>query len=1066
MAKVRVYELAKELGVTSKVVLTRLNDMGEFVRSASSTIEAPVVRRLAEEFEKNPPKKRTAKKAAASTSAAPQATAPVAPAAPKPAQPATPKAPAERPAPADRPAAAEPPAPAEARTEAPAGSAPAAEAPVKSAPAPGARPGPRPGPKPGPRQESGPAESAPAAQAEAPAPAETPAAPATPAFEAPAAKAADAPAARRTDGSSASRPGAPRPGGQGPRPAVPGATPRPGGQGSGPRPGGPGAGPRPGAPRPGAPRPGAPRPGGSQGGGGPRPGAPRPGNNPFSSTQGMQRGGPRPGPGGGGNDRQGGAPSPAGMAPRPPQGRGGGNERGGSDRPRPSGGVPGAPRPNPAMMPKSSAGTFTGRPGGGSGGPGGGRGGGGGGRPGGGPGAGPRGGGGGGGFRPGGGGPSGPPGGGGGRPGPGNRGRGGTQGAFGRPGGPARRGRKSKRAKRQEFDNMQAPAVGGVRVKHGDGEVVKLPRGASLTDFAEKVGVDPASLVQVLFHLGEMVTATQSVNEETLELLGTELNYDVQIVSPEDEDRELLQSFDIDFGNDEGDESDLAPRPPVVTVMGHVDHGKTKLLDAIRMANVQAKEAGGITQHIGAYQVTTEVDGQERAITFVDTPGHEAFTAMRARGAQATDIVILVVAADDGVMPQTIEALNHARAAGVPIVVAVNKIDVPAADPTKVRGQLTEYGLVPEEYGGDTMFVDVSAKSRINIDGLLEGVVLTADAALDLRANPKMHAEGIAIEANLDKGRGPVATVLVQRGTLRVGDSMVVGPAYGRVRAMLDEHGDPVEEATPSRPVLVLGLTAVPGAGDKFLVVEDDRRARQIAEKREARARAAANAKRRARRTLEDFMASMEKGESQELLLILKGDVSGSVEALEDALVRIEVGDEVNLRIIDRGVGAINENDVNLAIASNAVIIGFNVRPAGKAGDLAEREGVDVRYYSVIYSAIDDIEAALKGMLKPIYEEVTLGQAEIREIFRSSKVGNIAGCWVTSGLIKRNAKVRLIRDGAVVVDNTELSSLKRFKDDASEVREGFECGLTINNFNDIKIGDVVEAFELREKPRS
>jgi translation initiation factor IF-2 len=613
---------------------------------------------------------------------------------------------------------------------------------------------------------------------------------------------------------------------------------------------------------------------------------------------------------------------------------------------------------------------------------------------------------------------------------------------------------------------MQAPAVGGVRVKHGDGEVVRLARGSSLTDFAEKVGVDPASLVQVLFALGEMVTATQSVNEETLELLGTELNYDVQVVSPEDEDRELLESFDIDFGSDEGDDSNLMARPPVVTVMGHVDHGKTKLLDAIRHANVVAGEAGGITQHIGAYQVTTEVDGKERAITFVDTPGHEAFTAMRARGAQATDIVILVVAADDGVMPQTIEALNHARAAGVPIVVAVNKIDVPAADPVKVRGQLTEYGLVPEEYGGDTMFVDVSAKSRINIEGLLEGVVLTADAALDLRANPDMPAQGLAIEAHLDKGRGPVATVLVQRGTLRVGDSMVAGPAYGRVRAMLDEHGNSVEEALPSRPVLVLGLTAVPGAGDKFLVVEDDRMARQIAEKREARARAAANAKRRARRTLEDFMASMEKGQTQELLLILKGDGSGSVEALEDALVRIEVSDEVSLRVIDRGVGAINENDVNLAIASDAVIIGFNVRPAGKAGDLAEREGVDIRFYSVIYAAIDDIEAALKGMLKPIYEEVTLGQAEIREIFKSSKVGNIAGCWVTSGLIRRNAKIRLIRDGAVIVENGELSSLKRFKDDASEVREGFECGLTVQNYNDIRIGDVVEAFELREKARS
>ncbi|TCO51851.1 translation initiation factor IF-2 [Kribbella antiqua] len=1041
MAKVRVYELAKELGVTSKVVLTRLNDMGEFVRSASSTIEAPVVRRLAEEFEKNPPKKRAAKKAAASTSAAPQATAPVAPA--EPAKKAAPAAPAERPAPA----AEATPAPVAAE---PTVQEKAAPAPVKATPSP-VKPGPRPGPKPGPRQET-----APAAPAEAPA--------ATPSFEAPAAKAApEAPAADRTPAQPAT-PAAPsqqRPAAESPaRPA-----PRPGGQGSGPRPGGQGATPRPGgAPRPGAPRPsGAPRPGGQ--GGAPRPGAPRPGNNPFSSTQGMQRGGSRPGQGGGQGGPQG--ASPAGMPPRPPQSRSGDGR--GSDRPRPSG-VPGAPRPNPAMMPKSSAGTFTGRPsgpGGGGGGGGGGRG-----RPGGGPGgpgAGARagGGGGGGGFRPGGGGgPSGPPGGGGGRPGPGNRGRGGTQGAFGRPGGPARRGRKSKRAKRQEFDNMQAPTVGGVRVRHGNGEVVKLARGASLTDFAEKVGADPASLVQVLFHLGEMVTATQSVNEETLQLLGTELEYDVQIVSPEDEDRELLQSFDIDFGSDEGDDDDLVKRPPVVTVMGHVDHGKTKLLDAVRSANVVAKEAGGITQHIGAYQVTTEVDGEQRAITFVDTPGHEAFTAMRARGAQATDIVILVVAADDGVMPQTIEALNHARAANVPIVVAVNKIDVPSADPSKVRGQLTEYGLVPEEYGGDTMFVDVSAKSRINIDGLLESVVLTADAALDLRANPNMPAQGIAIEANLDKGRGPVATVLVQRGTLRVGDSMVAGPAYGRVRAMLDEHGDPVDEATPSRPVLVLGLTAVPGAGDKFLVVDDDRMARQIAEKREARARAAANAKRRARRTLEDFMASMEKGETQELLLILKGDVSGSVEALEDALVRIEVGDEVNLRVIDRGVGAINENDVNLAIASNAVIIGFNVRPAGKAGDLAEREGVDVRYYSVIYSAIDDIEAALKGMLKPIYEEATLGQAEIREIFRSSKVGNIAGCWVTSGLLRRNAKVRLIRDGAVVVDNTELSSLKRFKDDASEVREGFECGLTIQGYNDIKIGDVVEAFELREKPRN
>jgi len=613
---------------------------------------------------------------------------------------------------------------------------------------------------------------------------------------------------------------------------------------------------------------------------------------------------------------------------------------------------------------------------------------------------------------------------------------------------------------------MQAPTIGGVRVRKGDGETIRLARGASLTDFAEKINVDPASLVQMLFHLGEMVTATESVNDATLELLGDELNYVVQVVSPEDEDRELLESFDLEFGEDEGSEEDLAARPPVVTVMGHVDHGKTKLLDALRSANVAAKEAGGITQHIGAYQVATDVDGQERRITFIDTPGHEAFTAMRARGAQATDIAVLVVAADDGVMPQTVEALNHAKAAGVPIVVAVNKIDKPDADPSKVRGQLTEYGLVPEEYGGDTMFVDVSAKSELNLDKLLEAIVLTADAALDLRANPDQDAQGLVIEAHLDRGRGPVATILVQRGTLRVGESIVAGPAYGRVRAMLDEYGENIEEADPSRPAMVLGLTAVPGAGQNFIVVEDDRVARQIAEKREARERAAMQAKRRVRRTLEDFMASMEKGESQELNLILKGDVSGSVEALEDSLAKIDVGDGVSLRVIDRGVGAITETNVDLAAASDAIIIGFNVRPQGKATELAEKEGVEIRYYSVIYQAIEEIEAALKGMLKPEYEEATLGQAEIREIFRSSKIGNIAGCMVTSGVIRRNAKVRLLRDGAVVADNLDLASLRREKDDAAEVREGFECGLVLRGYNDIKQGDIVECFEMREIPRA
>ena len=612
---------------------------------------------------------------------------------------------------------------------------------------------------------------------------------------------------------------------------------------------------------------------------------------------------------------------------------------------------------------------------------------------------------------------------------------------------------------------MQAPSIGGVHVPRGNGQVIRLSRGASLADFADKIGANPASLVQVLFHLGEMVTATQSVNDETLQSLGLELNYNVQVVSPEEEDRELLESFDIEFGEDEGDDADLVARPPVVTVMGHVDHGKTKLLDAIRHTNVAAAEAGGITQHIGAYQVTTEVDGHERKITFIDTPGHEAFTAMRARGAETTDLVVLVVAADDGVKPQTTEALNHAQAAGVPVVVAVNKIDKEGADPQRVRAQLTEYGLVAEEFGGQTLFVDVSAKERIGIDDLLEAIVLTADAELDLRANPNQPAQGVAIEAHLDRGRGPVATVLVQRGTLHVSDPIVAGEAFGRVRAMLDENGDAVTSAPPSRPVLVLGLAAVPGAGDSFLVVNDDRVARQIAERREARERNAQFAQRRRRVTLEDLESALKAGEKEELLLIIKGDVSGSVEALEDALLKIDVGDEVNLRVIGRGVGAITQDDVNLAIASDAVIIGFNVRPAERVGELAQREGVDIRYYSVIYQAIDEIEAALKGMLKPEFEEVQLGTAEVREVFRVPRIGNVAGCIVRSGTIHRGSKARLVRDGVVVSDNLTVESLRRFKDDVTEVRDGFECGIGIG-YNDIKIEDVIETFEMREKPRA
>ncbi len=616
---------------------------------------------------------------------------------------------------------------------------------------------------------------------------------------------------------------------------------------------------------------------------------------------------------------------------------------------------------------------------------------------------------------------------------------------------------------------MSAPSLGGVSVPRGDGStVVRLRRGSSITDFADKIEANPAALVTVLFHLGEMATATQSLDEDTFALLGEELGYKVQVVSPEDEERELLDSFDIDLEAEleaEGDDV-LEARPPVVTVMGHVDHGKTRLLDAIRKTNVVAGEHGGITQHIGAYQISHEHEGAMREITFIDTPGHEAFTAMRARGAKVTDIAILVVAADDGVMPQTVEALNHAQAANVPIVVAVNKIDKDGANPDKVKGQLTEYGLVPEEYGGDTMFVEVSARQNLNIEDLIDAVLLTADAALDLRANPDKDARGIAIEANLDKGRGSVATVLVQSGTLAVGDTIVAGTAHGRVRAMFDEDGNALDIALPSRPVQVLGLSNVPRAGDTFLVTPDERTARQIAEKREAADRNAALAKRRKRISLEDFDKAVAEGKIDTLNLILKGDVSGAVEALEDALLKIDVGDEdVQLRVIHRGVGAITQNDVNLATVDNAIIIGFNVKPAERVAELADREGVDMRFYSVIYAAIDDIELALKGMLKPEYEEFQLGTAEVREVFRSSKFGNIAGSIVRSGIIRRNTKARVMRDGKVIGENLSVDSLKRFKDDATEVREGFECGIGLGSYNDLTEGDIIETFEMREKPR-
>lgn len=612
---------------------------------------------------------------------------------------------------------------------------------------------------------------------------------------------------------------------------------------------------------------------------------------------------------------------------------------------------------------------------------------------------------------------------------------------------------------------MGAPSFGGVKIPSGNNQKLRLSRGASLSDFGDKIEVNPASLVQVMMHLGEMVTATQSLPDETLQLLGDELKYAVEVVSPEDEDRELLESFSIEFGEDSGSEEDRRPRPPVVTVMGHVDHGKTKLLDTVRNSNVVGGEAGGITQHIGAYQVGTEVDEEERRITFIDTPGHEAFTAMRARGAQATDIAILVVAADDGVKPQTAEAIDHAKAASVPIVVAVNKVDTEGADPQRVRSQLTEHGVVAEDLGGDVQFVDISALQGSNIDRLLEAVVLTSDASLDLRANPEMEAQGLAIEAYLDKGRGSMATVLVQRGTLSVGESIVCGDAYGRVRAMLDEHGKNVQSAEPSRPVQVLGLTNVPSAGDSFLVVKDDRVARQIAQQREARERFAQQAKASRRVTLQNWQEHLKEGERNELALLIKGDMSGSVEALEESLNKIDVGgDEVSIRIIGRGVGAITQNDINLAATSDAIIVGFNVRPEGKNSELADRMGVDIRYYSVIYQAIDEIEKAVKGLLKPIYEEVQLGTAEVREIFKVPKIGNIAGSLVRTGIIRRNAKARLIRGGVVVSENLNVDSLRRFKEDATEVRDGYECGIGIG-YNDLRVDDVIETYEMQEKPR-
>ena len=760
-----------------------------------------------------------------------------------------------------------------------------------------------------------------------------------------------------------------------------------------------------------APKP-APRPGNnpfSTGGAVPRP--PRPGNNPFSTGGAV----PRP------PQRPPGAPRPGMSGPRPGSVRPGFAARPPGSRPPAGAGFPpragGAPTPGSPYKSNGPAAAPGGAP-----------------------------------TRPGGGRPP---------------QRGGAGGAFGKNASKkSGRKAKSRKALRDEFDNMQAPQLGGAVVPHGDGKTpIRMRRGSSLADFADKIGADPAALVAALFHLGEMVTATQSVDADTFEILGVQLGYEIQIVSPEDEDRELLQGFDIDLADELAalDPELLVARPPVVTVMGHVDHGKTSLLDAIRKSEVMKSEAGGITQHIGAYQIHHDHNGTNRAITFIDTPGHEAFTAMRARGAKVTDIAVLVVAADDGIMPQTIEALNHAQAADVPIVVAVNKMDKEGANADKVRQQLTEYNLIAEEYGGETIFVNVSAKTGQGVDDLIESILLTADAAIDLRAVADDSARGVAIEAHLDRGRGPVTTVLVQRGTLKIGDAIVAGGSFGRVRAMLDENGDNVETAGPSRPVQVLGFTSVPSAGDTFLVADEDRTARQIAEKRQAAERNAQLAKARKKVSLEDFM---EQSKISTLNLILKGDVSGSVEALEEALMQLDVGAEVDLRVIHRGVGAITKSDITLASASTAVVIGFNVKPEPQTAIFADQEGVEVRFYSVIYQAIDEIELSLKGLLKPIYEEVVLGNAEVREIFKSSKAGNIAGSIVKDGIIRRNAKARIVRGDQILVDNLTIDSLKRFKDDATEVKEGFECGIGVGNMKEIAVGDTIQVFEMREKKRA
>ncbi len=614
-------------------------------------------------------------------------------------------------------------------------------------------------------------------------------------------------------------------------------------------------------------------------------------------------------------------------------------------------------------------------------------------------------------------------------------------------------GRRKKRKEKREAEARERAEAEAI--ERGldpslvlDDSVVEIPQGATVAKFAELLGVQPNDVIKRLFMLGQVLTLTQSMNDETMELIADDMGRKVRVVSPEEE-------YAVVYNDSE---ADLKPRPPVVTVMGHVDHGKTSLLDAIRDTGVVASEAGGITQHIGA----SVVNIGDRQITFIDTPGHEAFTAMRARGAQVTDVIVLVVAADDGVMPQTIEAINHAKAAEVPIVVAVNKIDKPGANPDRVRQELTEYGVIPEEWGGSNMFVEVSAKKKLHIDDLLETIILQADV-LELKANPDAEASGFVIEANLDKGRGPVATVLIQRGTLHTGDVVVAGTSYGRVRALVNPRGEHVGEARPADPVEILGLNSVPTAGDEFRVFEDERDARKLAEERALRARLAAQ-ETKSHMSLDDLFSRIEEGKQTDLNLIVKADVQGSIEALRDAFEKMDQS-EVRINIVHSAVGGITETDVTLAAASDAIIIGFNVRPTGKSRVQAEKEKVDIRLYRVIYQAIEDINAARVGLLSPDIVEVDTGIAEVRETFKVPKVGTIAGCYIVEGEINRDDKVRIVRDGTVIFEG-HMASLRRFKDDVKNVKQGYECGIGIEKFQDLKVGDTIEGYQVKEVERT